>query len=128
MNNPHAQLLEFEQQRQQALIHADLPRLASMLAEDLVHIHSTGMVHNKAQFLAHVQRMGGFIAIQRDTPAIRVEGDIAILTGHTRNRVRLLETGEEAERYGFSTLVLRRTPSGWQILLSQLTPTAKEKA
>lgn len=128
MNHTRAALLEFEQQRQQALIHADLPRLEKMLADDLVHIHSTGMVHNKAQFLAHVQRMGGFVAIQRETPDIQLEGDIAILTGHTRNRVRLLETGEEAERFGFSTLVLRRSASGWQILLSQLTPTAKEKA
>ncbi|ADU69161.1 nuclear transport factor 2 family protein [Pantoea sp. At-9b] len=122
MNDTRAELLEFEQQRQQALIHADLPRLERMLADDLVHIHSTGLVHNKAQFLAHVQRMGGFVAIQRDAPDIRLEGDIAILSGDTRNRVRRLETGEEAERYGFSTLVLRRTSSGWQILLSQLTP------
>ncbi|MDF7658089.1 nuclear transport factor 2 family protein [Erwiniaceae bacterium L1_54_6] len=115
------QLLAFEQQRQRALIAADVETLDSMLATDLIHIHSTGMVHNKAQFLAHVTRMGGFVAIQRDPLAIHIEGDIAILTGNTRNRVRL-ETGEEAERYGFSTLVLRRTARGWQILLSQLTP------
>lgn len=116
------QLLAFERQRQRALIEADVTTLEKMLAEDLIHIHSTGMVHNKAQFLKHVERMGGFVAIERDPPEIRVEGDIAILTGHTRNRVRRLETGEEAERYGFSTLVLRRNASGWQILLSQLTP------
>ncbi|WP_416412538.1 nuclear transport factor 2 family protein [Pantoea sp. App145] len=116
------QLLAFEQQRQRALIEADLTALENMLAADLIHIHSTGMVHTKAQFLAHVKRMGGFVSIQREPPDIRVEGDIAILTGNTRNRVRRLETGEEAERYGFSTLVLRRTAGGWQILLSQLTP------
>ncbi|MEG3129975.1 nuclear transport factor 2 family protein [Pantoea cypripedii] len=116
------QLLAFEQQRQRALIAADVTTLENMLAADLIHIHSTGMVHNKAQFLAHVKRMGGFVAIQRDPPEIRIEGDIAILTGNTRNRVRRPETGEEAERYGFSTLVLRRTAGGWQILLSQLTP------
>ena len=116
------ELLEFEQQRQQALTQPDLILLEKLLAEDLVHIHSTGMVHNKQQLLRHIERMGGFIAISRDTPDIRLEGDIAILTGNTRNTVRLLETHQETVRSGFSTLVLRRTPQGWQIVLSQLTP------
>lgn len=118
----YAEVLDFEQRRQQALVSADLVALASMLAEDLVHVHSTGVVHNKAQFLEHVRRMGGFIAIERDAPQIRLEGELAILTGETRNTVRSLATGETITRYGFSTLVLRRTASGWQIALSQLTP------
>ncbi|GLR09798.1 DUF4440 domain-containing protein [Mixta theicola] len=122
MKPQFSELLEFEQQRQQALTQPDLILLESLLAEDLVHIHSTGMVHNKQQFLTHIERMGGFSAISRDTPEIRLEGNIAILAGNTRNTVRLLETGEEKVRFGFSTLVLRRTPPGWQIVLSQLTP------
>ncbi|PLR34727.1 nuclear transport factor 2 family protein [Chimaeribacter californicus] len=117
-----SELLEFERQRQQALTQPDLVLLEKLLAEDLVHVHSTGMVHNKQQFLKHIERMGGFIAISRETPDIRLEGGFAILTGKTRNTIRLLETGEENVRCGFSTLVLRRTPQSWQILLSQLTP------
>ncbi|MEG3109585.1 nuclear transport factor 2 family protein [Pantoea sp. T14] len=122
MKPQFSELLEFEQQRQQALTRPDLVLLERLLAEDLVHIHSTGMVHNKQQLLTHIERMGGFIAISRATPEIRLEGNIAILTGNTRNTVRLLETGEEKVRFGFSTLVLRRMPQGWQIVLSQLTP------
>ena len=118
----HAELLAFERLRQRALIEADLAVLDPLLAEDLVHVHSTGMVHGKQQLLSHVQRMGGFVAIDRPDPAIRLEGDIAILTGETRNCVRSLETGELMTRQGFSTLVLRRGASGWQIVLSQLTP------
>ena len=116
------ELLAFERQRQKALIAADIAALTPMLADDLIHIHSTGMVHNKAQFLAHVQRMGGFVAIERPDPDILVQGDFALLTGETHNQVRKLETGEVMSRRGFSTLVLRRGPDGWQILLSQLTP------
>ncbi|MCZ4061516.1 nuclear transport factor 2 family protein [Pantoea sp. LMR881] len=116
------ELLEFEQQRQRALTQPDLILLEKLLAEDLIHIHSTGMVHNKPQFLRHVERMGGFTAICRETPDIRLAGDIALLTGNTCNTVRLLETGEEKVRSGFSTLVLRRTSQSWQIVLSQLTP------
>ena len=116
------ELLEFERLRQQALTRPDLVLLEKLLAEDLIHIHSTGMVHNKQQLLEHVERMGGFIAISRGTPEIHLEGNIAILTGQTRNTVRLMETGEEKVRFGFSTLILRRAPQGWQIVLSQLTP------
>ena len=122
MRTQLSELLEFEKLRQQALTQPDLVLLEKLLAEDLVHIHSTGMVHNKRQLLKHVERMGGFIAISREPPDIRLEGDIAILSGPTRNTIRLLETGEEKVRSGFSTLLLRHTPLGWKIVLSQLTP------
>ncbi|MDL4914476.1 MAG: nuclear transport factor 2 family protein [Enterobacterales bacterium endosymbiont of Blomia tropicalis] len=115
-------LLETESRRQRALIQADLATLENLLADDLIHIHSTGMVHSKSQFLNHVERMGGFVAIARAEPQITIHRDIAILTGPTCNTVRLLESGEEKVRYGFSTLVLRRAVSGWKIILSQLTP------
>jgi len=122
MNEECTRLLAFERRRQQAMIAADLPALESMLADDLVHVHSTGMVHGKSQLLEHLRQMGGFIAIERPEPQIRLEGDIAILTGETCNTVRSLETGDVMVRNGFSTLVLRRTATGWQIVLSQLTP------
>lgn len=118
------QLLAFERLRQQAMIAADARVLDSLLDDQLIHIHSTGMVHNKIQLLDHLRRMGGFIAIERDEPAIQLVGDCAILTGLTRNTVRSLETGQIGVRKGFSTLVLRRTGAGWRILLSQLTPIA----
>lgn len=118
----HAELLDFERQRQRAMTRADIPALAAMLAEDLTHVHSTGLVHNKTQLLEHVKRMGGFVSIERDDPEIRLEGNIAILSGETRNKVRSLESGEVMTRFGFSTLVLRRESSGWHIVLSQLTP------
>ncbi|XBS71428.1 nuclear transport factor 2 family protein [Acerihabitans sp. KWT182] len=117
-----AELLAFERSRRQALVSGDIAALAPMLAEDLVHVHSTGMVHGKQQLLEHIRRMGGFVAIDREDPHIRLEGEVAILTGDTRNRVRSLDTGEEMTRFGFQTLVLRRTAAGWQIVLSQLTP------
>lgn len=122
MNVEHQALLAFERLRQHAFITADIDALDVMLASDLIHIHSTGMVHDKAQLLAHVRKMGGFVAIDRTEPQIRLEGDIAVLTGDTRNTVRSLQTGEVMVRHGFSTLVLRRTLAGWKIILSQLTP------
>jgi predicted lipoprotein len=37
-------------------------------------------------------------------------------------RARFGETGEDVTLDGFSTLVMRKGPTGWQIILSQLTP------
>jgi len=122
MNDDIAALLALEQRRQQALICADVSALRALLAEDLTHIHSTGLVHTKAQFIQHIQTMGGFANISRAEPEVQVYGDIALLTGATRNTVRLLDSGQEAVREGFSTLIARRTATGWEILLSQLTP------
>lgn len=122
MNTQHQALLAFERRRQQAFITADIDALDVMLASDLIHIHSTGRVHDKAQLLAHLRKMGGFVAIDRDEPRIHLAGDIAVLTGEIRNTVRSLQSGEMMVRHGFSTLVLRRTLAGWEIILSQLTP------
>ncbi|ATM05571.1 nuclear transport factor 2 family protein [Raoultella planticola] len=124
MNADVLALLTLETQRQQALVAGDSVRLAALLADDLVHIHSTGMVQGKAGFLEHVVKMGGFVAIERPAPDIRLLGDIALISGETRNVVRSLHDGAERVRHGFSTLVLRRSPQGWQIILSQMTPFA----
>lgn len=124
MNTDIQALLALETERQRALVAGDRERLAPLLADDLLHIHSTGMAHSKDAFLEHVARMGGFVAIERPTPEIRLLGDIAIISGETCNIVRSLSDGAERVRHGFSTLVLRRTPQGWQIVLSQMTPFA----
>ncbi|MDH2435851.1 nuclear transport factor 2 family protein [Pokkaliibacter sp. MBI-7] len=118
----HADIIAFEQARQRALITADRVALQQLLADDLTHIHSTGMVHGKQELLDHVERMGGFIAIERGPLHIRVEGPVAIITGTTLNTVRLRETGEPVTLDGFSTLILRRAGHRWQVVLSQLTP------
>lgn len=111
-----------EMERRAALVSADPVALDRILADDLTHVHSTGMVHNKPDFIAHVSRMGGFIAIERDSLDIRIDGDLAITTGPTVNRVRSPQTGEEVALNGFQTVIFRRNGDRWQVLLSQLTP------
>lgn len=117
-----AEVLETEEARQHALIAKDLAALEWLLADDLVHVHSSGMVHGKAQFIAHLDRMGGFRSIVRGPLDIRVEGDLAIVTGTTINGVRSIQTGEDITLEGFATQIMRRGKRGWQIVLSQLTP------
>lgn len=117
-----ADILETEEARQHALVTKDLAALEWLLADDLTHVHSSGMVHSKSEFMAHLDHMGGFRSIERGALDIRVEGDIAIVTGSTINGVRHVQTGEDITLEGFATMILRRAPRGWQIVLSQLTP------
>ncbi|MCZ4061634.1 nuclear transport factor 2 family protein [Pantoea sp. LMR881] len=77
------ELLEFEQQRQRALTQPDLILLEKLLAEDLIHIHSTGMVHNKPQFLRHVERMGLYRNLPRDARHSPGGRYCPLLTGNT---------------------------------------------
>lgn len=117
-----ADILETEEARQHALMTKDLGALEWLLADDLTHVHSSGMVHGKAEFIAHLDRMGGFRSIERGPLDIRVEGNMAIVTGNTTNGVRHVQTGEDITLEGFATMILRRGPRGWQVVLSQLTP------
>lgn len=117
------ELLAFEEQRCKALISNDVEALERLLHADLVHVHSSGMVHNKAEFIDHVGKMGGFVSITRGDLELRVmHGSTgAIITGPTTNRVRRLATGEVVDLVGFGTVVAVQDPNGWQVLLSQNT-------
>jgi ketosteroid isomerase-like protein len=115
------EIREIESARQRALTAPDLDALDWILADDLIHVHSTGMVHDKAQFISHIQRMGGFRSIERGPLDIRVEGNMAIVTGAAANGVRSPETGENIMLNGFSSLVFRKADRGWQVVLSQMT-------
>ncbi|WP_051356928.1 nuclear transport factor 2 family protein [Azorhizobium doebereinerae] len=115
-------LLAFEAERRQALVSADPAQLERILHPDLVHIHSSGRAQDKAGFMAHVTRMGGFLDITRGELTLHAAGEGgAIISGSTVNRVRRLDTGEVADLVGFGTVVAVHGPLGWQVLLSQIT-------
>lgn len=115
------EIAAFERARQAALVSGDVGALNAVLHDDLLHIHSSGMVHTKSEFIAHVGRMGGFVSIERGALEIRQTGDAVILTGPTKNTVRRLETGEVATLDGFGTVVAVRDGGAWRVILSQIT-------
>ncbi|RWR32449.1 nuclear transport factor 2 family protein [Sinirhodobacter populi] len=116
------ELLAFEEERRRALISGDAAALDRILHPDLVHVHSSGMVHGKAEFIAHVGRMGGFVDITRGPVELRTTGaGGALMTGPTVNRVRRLDSGEIVDLTAFGTVVALRGADLWQVLLSQIT-------
>jgi ketosteroid isomerase-like protein len=104
------------------LVAVDLTELDRLFSEDLVHVHSTGLVHSKPELLQHINQKRAFLAIERGPLYIRVEGDIAVMTGTMTNRMRARDGTGEFLLHGFVTQVLRRSADGWRFISFQLTP------
>ena len=120
MNGQEA-ILALETRRQAALIAVDLDALDAMFDEDLVHVHSTGLVHDKAALLRHIELKRGFAAIERGPLTIRIEGAIAVMTGPMRSVMHAPDGSGETVMQSFVTQVLRNTAQGWRFISFQLT-------
>jgi ketosteroid isomerase-like protein len=115
-------ILELESRRRTALVAVDLEELDRLFADDLVHVHSTGLVHSKPELLQHINQKRAFLAIERGALHIRIEGDIAVMTGTMTNRMCSREENGHILLHGFVTQVLRRSAEGWRFISFQLTP------
>jgi uncharacterized protein (TIGR02246 family) len=107
---------QLEARRQAALVALDMEALADMFAEDMIHVHTNGMVHDKAAILSHIRSRAQFVAVERRNLVVRVYGDIALLTGDLINSLRI--AGEEEPRImkAFATQVMRRTDGVWRFV------------
>ena len=114
--------LDLERRRQAALVAVDLKALDAMFADDLVHIHSVGLVHDKAELLAHIDAKRGFAAIERGHLTVRVlSEDAAVMTGTINNHMRAPD-GSMSEMRGMVTQIIRRADDGsWKFVHFQLT-------
>src|SRR5688572_14311849 len=77
-------LQELEQERCCLITEGRTEALALLLADTLVHVHATGVVHDKAMYLANVARNPRLT--EREDLQIRVFGDVAIMMGRQINR------------------------------------------
>jgi uncharacterized protein (TIGR02246 family) len=122
-----AAIAALEQRRQAALIAVDLAALDELFADDLIHVHSTGLMHDKAALLRHIERKRGFVAIERGPLVIRIVGDVAVMTGPLINTMRAPDGEGETTMHAFVTQVLRRFETGWRFTHFHLTITQDSK-
>lgn len=119
MTESIAPILAAEENRRAALVSLNMAELNRLFADDLVHIHSNAMTHNKAELLAHIEARAAFIDIERGPLTVRRFGDIAVMTGRMTNRMRA--NGATVVLSGMVTQILRLEAGEWRFINFQLT-------
>lgn len=105
-----------EDERRRALVVGDMAALAELVTDDLVHVHTTGNVHNKAQLLEHAGGFLEFLNVERGPLTIRRIGpDAAVMTGPMTNTVRRRGVDERVTVRAFVTQVWIRCDGAWRI-------------
>jgi ketosteroid isomerase-like protein len=110
------ELLRRERERQDALVADDMERFASLLCDDLVHVHATGNVHGKSELLGHAGGFLRFLQIERGELLVRPLSDnAAVVTGSMRNTVKRRGFEERVDVDAYVTQVWVRDSGSWKI-------------
>lgn len=115
-------ILQLESERCRALAARDLPALEALMDDGLVHVHATGKVDDKAQYLEMVARHIDFLSVERSGMRVRVHGDTAIASGRLQQRIVLRESGEQRLMQAYVTQVWIRGEGGWRQCAFHATP------
>jgi hypothetical protein len=119
-----SELLALEQRRRDALVADDMATFAALLADDLVHVHTTGLIHDKAALLVHAGQTLQFIDVERSNLVVRLLGPhVAVMTGGLKNTVSRRGQDEKIEVEGFATQVWAKRDDVWRIVSFQATRT-----
>jgi Domain of unknown function (DUF4440) len=101
------QLTIRERSRRDGLVNDHLAGLADLLTDDLVHVHTPGMVQDKCQLMAHAGDFLRFAEVERGTQTIRSIGSIgnnaAIIAGSVTNTVMRHDTEQQVIVHTFVT-------------------------
>ncbi len=103
-----------------AMVRADFRGLDTLLAPELIYVHSDGVVESKAEYLARL-RTGRlrYQAIEPDDLEARVYGGAGLVTGRSRMQVK---AGPKLLRFSIRfTSVYRRGRGGWVLVAWQAT-------
>lgn len=123
------ELLQRERERRDALVADDVERFASLLTDDLVHVHTTGIVHGKPELLQHTGGFLRFLEILRGPLLIRSLGtDAAVMTGPMTNIVQRRDREERVTVEAHVTQVWLRRDGDWRITSFHATRVADQGA
>ncbi|EIK97166.1 hypothetical protein PMM47T1_08491 [Pseudomonas sp. M47T1] len=130
MTSIHAELethlLALEAERSRALVQEDHAQVARLFADDLVYVHTTGLVHDKAQYLAYAQNVVRYLSVERGALQVRFAGDdLAIMTGPHANTLQKRGAEHSVASGGFTTQIWRRSADAWQICSFHATRVAE---
>jgi len=112
-----AQIHEMERRRCQAVVERNLTALEELLAEDMIHIHGTGLVENKAAYLNEMAIRWECKASERANLTVRFYGNVAISTGDVLNVVRPLGSADAWRTMNArATIAWLKQGAGWKLI------------
>ena len=119
-------ILAADARRFAALTRGDLAALDGLLANDLTYTHTNGQMETKAQFLETL-RSGKlrFLSAKPSEQAVRVYGDIAVVTG--RAEVKARAKGQEVLLPLRFTEVWVKSGGAWKLTAWQSTQVVESK-
>jgi ketosteroid isomerase-like protein len=121
------EILELERQRAEAMIHADVARLARLLADDLSYTHSDGRRDTKASFLALVAGPDlRYQGVDFSNQTVIDCGTAAVVHGVAR--MRLLRDGALQDYQVLFLDVWAHREGRWQMVAWQATRTPQPLA
>lgn len=116
------ELLIAEQNRHKALIFDDAESFQTLMAENIVHVHTTGNVHNKTELIHHTGTFLKFTNVERGELTIRaLSADIAVMTGEMINTVGKRGTNDSIQVRAFVTQVWQKFDGAWKTVTFQAT-------
>jgi len=123
MSDPRAaEILRLDEARRAALIAGDLATLDRLLADDLVHVHGTGLPDGKAHYFQDLRETFEFVEIRRGETEVRLYGEAAVVTGPMVHKVRLRADGSMVEMAAYGIQIWECRAPGWQLVFYQATP------
>lgn len=115
------ELLEREAARGRALMERDFGTLAQLLANDLIHIHSTGVVQDKAAYLDYVRGPLAYLSVERGDLKVRMLGDAAVMTGTMTNVMQPPGPAAPVTVESHVVQIWVRGAAAWQLSVFQAT-------
>jgi hypothetical protein len=109
-----AEIRRLEDARCRALNEHNHAALDDLIGDDLVHIHTTGMVEDKTAYLAGVRDRLEFRDVERKDLTVRAYGDVAVATGQLHQTVRVRATQRELNMKIVTTQVWVRRDGAWR--------------
>jgi len=103
-----------EKRRCDALTSGNVATLGALLTDDLVHIHGSGTVDDKAAYLKGVENKYKFHRIERGHLTIRVYGDVIVVNGPLDQTVSVSGIEKLNQIKAITTQTWVRSKDGWK--------------
>ncbi|HYY60583.1 MAG TPA: nuclear transport factor 2 family protein [Burkholderiales bacterium] len=115
------ELLALEERRFAAMIARDFAKLDTLVHEQLLYTHSSGVTDTKASWLQSMQSgRVKYKSAKYSGQKMRIFGDTALITGRAHIEAEI--AGEPKTLKLLFLNAWTRTPQGWQFVAWQSTP------